>query len=264
MTTGPVISTFDEQSGVATLTFNRPEVLNAADVPMAEAFLEEVWGLSDKPGLRCVLLTGSGRAFMAGGDVASMSGSPEQAARVVDRLLDALNPAILRLRSLDAPVIAGVRGAVAGAGLSLALMADLIVAHENARFMIGYNGIGAVPDCGGSWFLPRRIGISRAAEMMLLSRTLTATEARVWGLIAEVAPEETYETVLSTTINKVANGPTRAFGEFRRQVDNAWGPPLAAHLEAERQAFLRMTQTEDFAQGVAAFLAKRPAVFSGN
>jgi len=181
----------------------------------------------------------------------------------VNGMLDALIPAILQLRSMDVPVIAGVKGAAAGAGLSLALMADLIIAEENARFLIAYNGIGTVPDCGGTWFLPHKIGSARATEMMMLGRTLNAIEAKQLGLVTEVSPEATFDEVLAATVNRVANGPTRAFGAFRRLVDDAYGSPLDVHLEAERQAFLKATETADFAEGVSAFLAKRPAAFSG-
>lgn len=262
--TGRLVSTaFDTGTGVATLTFNRPEALNAIDVPLAEAFLAAVRELTDVPGLRCIVLTGAGRAFMAGGDVASMAGTPEQAGNAISAILDAVNPAIVLLRSLDAPVIAAVKGVAAGAGLSLALMADLVVAHEDTKFLVAYNGIGAVPDCGGSWFLAHKLGAGRAAELMLLGRSLSAAEARDWGMITEVAPDNDYESRLNCIIEKVARGPTRAYGAFRQLIDRANGNQLADHLEAERAAFLEMTRTEDFAEGVSAFLAKRPAQFQG-
>lgn len=263
MTDRLVATEFDTGTGVATLTFNRPEALNAINVPLAEAFLAASRELKDRSGVRCIVLTGAGRAFMAGGDVSSMSGTPEQAGNAISAILDAVNPAILLLRSMDAPVIAAVKGVAAGAGLSLALMADLVVAHEETKFLVAYNGIGAVPDCGGSWFLAHKIGAGRAAELMLLGRTLSASEAKDWGMITEFAPDNEYESLLNRIINKVANGPTRAFREFRQLTDRANGNQLAAHLEAERAAFLEMTQTADFAEGVSAFLAKRPAQFRG-
>jgi len=263
MTESPLISTFDEQTGVATLTFNRPDVLNAINTAMAEAFLEAVKELKEQPGLRCIVMTGAGRAFMAGGDVASMAGTSEHAQAVINSLLVPLNEAILLLRSVDAPIIAGVKGAAAGAGLSLALMADIIIAEENARFLIGYNGIGTVPDCGGTWFLPQKIGTARATEMMVLGRQLTATEAKDWGLLAEVAAPGSFDEVLSTNVKRAASGPTRAFGAFRRLVDQASGKSLAAQLYAEHQAFLKAAETADFKEGVAAFVSKRPAVFTG-
>jgi 2-(1,2-epoxy-1,2-dihydrophenyl)acetyl-CoA isomerase len=264
MTDSPLVSTFNEQTGVATLTFNRPDVLNAINVPMAEAFLETAKALSGQPGLRCIVLVGAGRAFMAGGDVASMVGTPQQTQGVINGLLLPLNKAILLLRSIDAPIIAGVKGVAAGAGLSLALMADVIVAEENARFLIGYNGIGAVPDCGCTWFLPRKIGTARATEMMLLNRQLNATEAKNWGLLAEVGSPDAFDDLLATTAKHVASGPTKAFGAFRRLVDQGSGRSLAEHLEAERQAFLKAAETDDFKEGVRAFTSKRPAKFTGN
>ncbi|MFL1454137.1 enoyl-CoA hydratase/isomerase family protein [Marinobacter sp. GN3S48] len=263
MTTPTVISEFDRSNGVATLTFNRPDSLNAIDIPMAESFLEAVRGLASQQGLRCVVLRGAGRAFVAGGDISGMTGGQQQAWQMVNTILESLNPAILLLRDIDAPIIASVKGVAAGAGFSLALMADLVVAEENTRFLIAYNGIGAVPDCGGSWFLPHKIGAGRASEMMILGRTLNATEAQHWGLVTRVAPEDQFDEVLATTIAKAAEGPGRAFGAFRRLVDQASGTPLADHLEAERQAFLEMTTTADFSEGVSAFLAKRKPRFQG-
>ncbi len=263
MTSRLVTTGFDTGTGVATLTFNRPGALNAINVPLAEAFLAAVQELAELSGLRCVVLTGEGRAFMAGGDVASMSGSPEQAREVVNALLDALNPAILILRELNAPVIAGVQGFAAGAGLSLALGADLIISDANARFMVAYDGIGTVPDCGGTWFLNRRIGAGRASQLMLLGQTLTAQEALNWGLINQVAAEGEFDETLEALVRKVARGPSQAYAAFRRLSDEAFGATLAGHLEAERQAFLSAVGTSDFQEGVAAFLAKRPAQFRG-
>lgn len=258
-----ITTTFDIKTGVARLTFNRPEALNAINVPLAQAFLAAVQEIREFSGVRCIVLTGTGRAFMAGGDVASMAGTPEQAGAAISAILDAVNSAILLLRSMDAPVIAAVRGVAAGAGLSLTLMADLVVAHEDAKFLVAYNGIGAVPDCGGSWALAHKVGAGRAAEMMLLGRTLSASEARDWGMVNDIAADSDYEQRLNRVIDKVSQGPTRAFGAFRQLIDRANGDRLADHLEAERAAFLDMTRTEDFTEGVSAFLGKRTAVFHG-
>ena len=263
MTDTLVTTAFDAGTGVFRLTFNRPAALNAIDVPLAEAFLAAVTEINDLSGVRCIVLTGAGRAFMAGGDVSSMAGTSEQAGAALNAILDAVNPAILLLRSMDAPVIAAVRGVAAGAGLSLTLMADLVIAEEDAKFLVAYNGIGAVPDCGGSWALAHKLGAGRAAELMLLGRTLSASEARHWGMVNEVAPDSEFDNRLNRMIEKVAQGPTRAFGAFRQLIDRANGDRLADHLEAERAAFIEMTRTGDFAEGVAAFLAKRNAVFRG-
>jgi len=263
MATSTLKYAFDPNRGIATLTFNRPDSLNALDMAMAGAFREAVSHLTHQAGLRCVVLRGAGRAFMAGGDIASMAGGPGPARQTVTTLLNALNPAILELRQLDAPVIAGVHGVAAGAGFSIALLADIVVAAESARFLIGYNGIGAVPDCGGSWFLPNRIGAGRAAEMMILGHTLTAQQARDWGLVGTVAADDRFEEELDAMVTRAATGPGRAIGAFRRLTDQAHGISLADHLEAERQAFLGITDSDDFNEGVAAFLEKRTPRFQG-
>ena len=142
-------------------------------------------------------------------------------------------------------------------------MADLVIAEEDSKFLVAYNGIGAVPDCGGSWALAHKLGAGRAAELMLLGRTLNAGEAKDWGMVNEVVPASEFESRVNRMIEKVAKGPTRAFGAFRQLIDRANGDRLAAHLEAERAAFLEMTRTEDFAEGVSAFLAKRASGFRG-
>ena len=256
----PVIAAFDPVTGIGRLTFNRPEVLNAIDVPAALALRGGVQRLVAEPGLRCVVLAGAGRAFVAGGDIAAFAAEP---ARVVDELLEALHPAILALRATPAPVLAVVQGAAAGAGLSLVLGADLVVAGDRARFVIAYDRVGASPDCGGTWFLPRKVGRARAFEMMLLGQVLDAEAARAMGIVSLVVPAAELERRADELAHRVAAGPTAAYGRFKRLVDDALAAPLAQHLQAEREAFLASTATADFREGVAAFIAKREPVFKG-
>lgn len=258
-----VLTEFDAATGIGRLTLNRPEVLNALDVPTARAFLAAVRGLTATPGLRVIVLSGAGRAFAAGGDVASFTaGGIDAAAGVIHDLLDALNPAILALRQHPAPVITAVRGAAAGAGLSLAISGDLVVAEDRARFMIAYDRIGAPPDCGLSWFLPRRVGRGLAFEMMLTGRSLTAAEALAARLADRTAPEADFDATVNALAAQVAAGPTQAFGHYKALLDGSLD--LAAHLEAERQGFTACTRTADFAEGVEAFTAKRQPVFTGH
>lgn len=257
-----VLTEFDAATGIGRLTLNRPEVLNALDVATARALLAAVRQLTTTPGLRVIVLSGAGRAFAAGGDVASFTaGGPGTAPGVIHDLLDALNPAILALRQHPAPVITAVRGAAAGAGLSLAIAGDLVVAEERARFVIAYDRIGAPPDCGMSWFLPRRVGRGLAFEMMLTGRSLTAAEALAVRLVDRTAPEAGFDAAVNELAAKVASGPTQAFGQFKALLDGSLD--LATHLEAERQGFIACTATADFAEGVAAFVEKRGAVFKG-
>lgn len=256
----PVLDEFDAGTGIARVTFNRPEVLNAIDVPTAEAFRDSVARVTARPGLRCVVLSGAGRAFAAGGDVASFGAEP---ARVVAALLDALHPAILSLRACPAPVLAVVQGAAAGAGLSIVLGADVVVAGDRARFVVAYDRIGAAPDCGGTWFLPRKAGRTRAFAMMLLGQTLDAEAAREAGIVTEVVPAADLDRRAEEVARRVAAGPTAAYGHFKRLVDDALAAPLDAHLAAERRAFVEATATDDFREGASAFLAKREPVFRG-
>ncbi|WP_323040617.1 enoyl-CoA hydratase/isomerase family protein [Gemmobacter sp.] len=258
-----VLTEFDPATGIGRLTLNRPEVLNALDAATARAFLAAVRQLTATPGLRVIVLTGAGRAFAAGGDVASFTANGiEQAPFVINDLLDALNPAILALRQHPAPVITAVRGAAAGAGLALAIAGDLVVAEERARFVIAYDKIGAPPDCGLGWFLPRRVGRGMAMDMMLTGRSLTAPEALACRLVDRVEPEAGFAAAVTDLATRIANGPTLAYGHYKRLMDT--DTDLATHLEAERQSFASTTHTADFAEGVAAFIAKRPAVFRGH
>ena len=257
----PVLAKIDGKTGVATITFNRPEVLNAIDVATATAFLEAVRLVTADSTVRCIILSGEGRAFVAGGDVASFAVDLSKAGAIVDRLLDAIHPAILALRSSPAPVVAAVRGAAAGAGLSLVLGADYVVAADDARFLIAYDKIGASPDCGGTWFLPRRVGRSRAFELMLLGATIDAKTALEYGVVNVVVPAADLDMRAGEVAARIASGPTGAYGAFKALVDSEM--PLAQHLEAERMAFIKATHSLDFRAGVSAFIGKHKPQFTG-
>lgn len=258
-----VIVEHDTQAGIARIVLNRPQVLNALDVAMAQAFAAAVEDVAGRQGVRAVVIAAAGRAFVAGGDVAAFGSDPSSSAEVVNAILDAMHPALLRLRGQDAPVIAAVKGVAAGAGLSLVLASDLVVAEEGTKFVVAYDRIGVSPDCGGTWFLPRKVGAALAAEMMLLGRQLDAAEAKEAGIVNVVAPQGGLDTAVAELAGKVAAGATRAFGHFRRLSDAALSAPLAEQLEAERDAFVACTRTADFRDGVSAFLGKRKAAFHG-
>ncbi|WP_417769266.1 enoyl-CoA hydratase/isomerase family protein [Stappia sp.] len=258
-----VLADVDAETGVATITINRPKVLNALDAPTSRAFLRAVREVTARKDVRCIVLRGAGRAFVAGGDVAAFGSDPDRAAEVVHELLDALHPALVALREAPAPVIAVVRGVAAGAGFSLVLGADLVVAETDARFVIAYDRIGTTPDCGGTWALPRKVGRAKAMELMLLGETLSAEEAKAAGIVnAVVAPDE-LDARADTLARRVSSGPTQAYGGFCKLIDAALERPFAAHLEAERASFIRMTETGDFREGVSAFLEKRQPQFRG-
>lgn len=254
----------DTATGIATLSFNRPDVLNALDVPTARALHDAVLLLKGDRRVRCIVLRGNGRAFVAGGDLARFAEDFDASGQVVDDLLDALHPVIETLAAHDAPVLASVHGAVAGAGLSLMAGCDLVVAAEGTRFLVAYDRIGAAPDCGGTYYLPRRLGLRRSAEFMLLGETWDAVTAERHGLINRVVPAEALAEETSRLALRLANGPTRAYGHYKRLAEQAFALPLELLLEEERAAFKATTRTRDFRDGVTAFLGKTAPRYSGD
>ena len=256
--TAPLL--LERNGAIATLRFNRPEALNAIAVPMANAFLAAVQSIAADPGVRAVVLCGNGRGFMAGGDLATLRAEPVQGA--ID-ILTPLNAALLLLAQMNAPVIAQVHGVAAGAGLSLLLMADYVIAAEGTRLNLAYINLGTSCDVGASWALPRLVGLRRALEIALLGEALSASEAERLGLINRVLPAAELDAAAQALAQRIASGPTVAYGQMRRLLRDSLNRDLPAQLQAEAQAFLACAKTPDFSEGVAAFLAKRPAQFAG-
>lgn len=252
------------EAGVVWLQFQRPERLNVIDVAMARAFDKAVTQIAADPGVRVVVMTGAGRAFMAGGDLTAfrpgVEGGPEAAVRSV---IDPLHHGLATLATIDAPVIAGLQGAVAGAGVSLALAADLAIAADTAQFVMAYPKIGAPCDGSSSWSLPRVVGLRRAMEIMLLSDPLDAKTALAYGLVNKVVPAPTLQAEVDDLAQRLAAGPTLAYGKIRRLLRTSFERDLPGQMAAERDAFVAGATTKDFAEGVTAFLAKRAPKFEG-
>ena len=250
----------ERDGAVVVLRFNRPQALNAVDVPMAQAFLQAARELASDTSVRAIMLCGAGKAFMAGGDLATLSANPRQAAL---ELIGPLHEALTVLAGIDAPLVAQVHGVAAGAGLSLMLQADFAIAAEGTRFNMAYVNIGASCDVGASWALPRLIGLRRALEVAMLGETLDSTQALQLGLLNRVVPAADLETQAMAFAQRLANGPTVALGRLRRLMRSSFDLDLPAQLEAEAGAFLQCAQTEDFRIGIDAFSAKQPAQFVG-
>jgi 2-(1,2-epoxy-1,2-dihydrophenyl)acetyl-CoA isomerase len=244
---------------VLTITLNRPDVLNAFDGAMHQAFAAALKEAAD-PEVRAVVLTGAGRGFCVGQDLGEFR---EGAADVADRLRTLYHPNILAMRALEKPVIAAVNGAAAGAGLSLACACDLRLAAEGATFVPAFINIGLIPDAGGSYFIHRLLGYARAFEWMASGRRLTAAEAYTWGLVSEVVETEGLAFRAAEVARTFAALPTRGIGMTKRLFDAAYGSTLEDQLEREAQLQAAATRTEDFAEGVAAFLEKRDPDFKG-
>lgn len=255
---------FDLEDGIARIRFNRPGALNAIDEALARGFLAACEAASRHSDVRVIVMSGSGRAFMAGGDVRRMHEAGADAAPLVDVLLDLLNPALLLLAELPVPVIASLQGAVAGAGVGVAMAADLAIAADDLKLNLAYARIGATPDAGTTWVLPRLVGLRRALEMALLTETYDAVEALRLGLVNRVVPLAALEAETDALARKLAAGPTRAHGRAKRLMRAAFDAPLSDQLEAERATFKDSTRTADYVEGVAAFVEKRPPRFNGS
>ncbi|MFC1889601.1 enoyl-CoA hydratase/isomerase family protein [Thermodesulfobacteriota bacterium] len=258
---------YRREGEIVWLVLDRPDKLNAIDVQFTVELREAVIRVDEDDGVRAVVIIGTGKAFCAGGDLKAMasaaSGTDGGASRF---FLDAnlhFHPALAMMAASEIPYIAAVSGAVYGAGLSLALGCDVIIAAESARFNWGYTSIGLVPDGGSSLNLPRLVGMQRAMELAFTGRTLTAREAREWGFVNAVHPDERFETEVCAFAAHVAEGPTRALGATKRLIRAGLAPDLEAHMERENRAIAGASATEDFSEGVASFLEGRKPRFKG-
>lgn len=248
------------EDGIARICFNRPEVLNAADGAMALAFREACRAIEADPCVRVVVISGAGRAFMAGGDIAQFRDRPSSIPEV---LIDPLHEGLLCLSRLQAPVIASLQGAVAGAGMSIALACDLAIAAEGTRLNFAYARLATSCDLGGSWHLPRLVGLRRAMEIALLCDTLDAAQALQLGLVNRVVPAGDLASATEHWARRLAAAAPIALGVTKRLLRESLTHDLASQLDAERAGFAQCAQTQDFAEAVSAFLAKRAPVFHG-
>lgn len=255
--------TFERAGAVAKIRFNRPEVLNALDTASGKALLEICQKLEMDRETRVVVISGAGRAFMAGGDVAEFGG--ELAARTarIDGLIADLHASIEILTKLQSPVIASVHGAVAGAGVSITLAADLAIAADNSIFNLAYAKLGASPDGSSSWSLPRIVGVRKALEIAMLSENVAVSEALRLGLVNRVVPAGALEAETAALANRLASGPTFALGRIKHLMRTSQERTLHDQLEEERRSFLACNRTNDFEVGVSSFLQKKAAVFRG-
>ena len=256
------------RDGAATIELNRPERLNAWNGQFGRDLLAAVQETASDDGVRAVLVTGAGRAFSSGADLRDLTAMEDERTTEgdpdVQRLLrERYHPIITLVREIPKPVLAAVNGPAAGIGASLALASDLVIAAESAYLLLAFVNIGLVPDGGSSLLVPSRVGFARAAEMAMLGERIPAPKALEWGLINRVAPDEAFAAESDALLERLANGPTLAYAGAKRQLNHWLYGRMAEQLEFEAAVQQELAGSPDFAEGVAAFVERRPAVFRG-
>jgi len=248
-----------KEGGVATLTLNRPEALNALKPDMLSEIIHALDDVRDDGISRALLMTGAGRAFSSGADLVA-GGSATDAGLKLETYY---NPILERLFALPMPVITAVNGPAAGAGCSLALSGDLVLAARSAYFLQAFVNIGLVPDAGSTWLMTRVLGRSRAQALMMLAERLPAEQAEAWGMVYKVVDDAALMSEASALALKLAQGPTRSYALIRQGVRFSLDHTLTETLALERMNQMVAGRTQDFAEGVAAFREKRPPAFKG-
>ena len=249
---------------VLTVTLNRPDRLNAFNPEMHQLLRKALERAADEPEVRVVLLTGAGRAFCAGQDLSERNVSPGAAPIDLSVSLGShYNPLVRRLRALPKPVLCAVNGVAAGAGANIALACDLVVAARSASFVQAFSRIGLLPDSGGTFFLPRLVGTARAMGLALLGEKLSAEDAAAWGLIWKVVDDDALASHAMEMARQLAAGPTKGYGLLKKALYASAGNSLDAQLDLERDSQREAGLSEDYREGVRAFMEKRKPVFKG-
>ncbi|MDJ0953547.1 MAG: 2-(1,2-epoxy-1,2-dihydrophenyl)acetyl-CoA isomerase PaaG [Acidimicrobiia bacterium] len=258
----PVLTS--QQEGLLAITLNRPDRLNAFTTGMLEQFNTVLQEAADNPRVRTVLLTGAGRGFCVGQDLNDRAVTPGAAPPDLGESLEhRYNPAVRTMRSMPKPVVVAVNGVAAGAGANLALAGDVVFAARSARFIQSFAKLGLIPDSGGTYFLPRRIGTARAMGLALLGDSLGAEKAAEWGLIWAAVDDESLLETATDVARELAAGPTGGFAKTKEAINASGGNSLDAQLDLERDLQRSAGYSADYAEGVAAFLAKRAPQFKG-
>lgn len=251
------------EDGVARLTLNRPASGNALNLELATALMQASIDCDEDPKVRAILITGAGRLFCAGGDVASFADAGETLPALLKQITTHAHAAITRLARTEKPVITALNGPIAGGGVGLALVGDIVLMAPEAHFTLAYTGLGLSPDCGASWFLPRLIGYRRTQEACLTNRRIGAEEAERIGLVTRTVATGTLADEADTVARQLASGPTLSLGATKRLLLDSANQSLETLLDAESRSISAQSRTADGREGIAAFSQRRAPQFTG-
>ena len=255
--------TCDVADGVATITLNRPDAVNAMNRAMMLDLFAVARRCDADDAIRAVVLTGSGKMFCAGGDLKDFSAQGDDMPAYITELATYLHAAVTRFQRMDAPLIIAVNGMAAGAGLSLVASGDIVIASEDAAFTCAYTNAGITPDGSSTYFLAKHVGLLRAKELVLTNRRLSAAEALEWGLVSRVVPGDQLPAAAQELAAQMAGGPTKAFGGAKRLLLSAYSGTLETQLEDESVSITRQVKDHDGREGIEAFAARRKPEFKG-
>lgn len=258
--TPPIL--LDRDGAVARITLNRPDVGNALDIPMARALLEAAITVDEDDGVRCVVLTGAGKLFCAGGDVGAFAGAGSKLPAFLKEITAYLHTAQQRFARMDKPLVTAINGSVAGAGVGLAILGDIALASPKTSFTLAYTGLGLSPDAGATWLLPRLIGMRQAQELCLRNRRVGAEEAAALGLVTRVVDGDLNAEAMGIA-HELADAATSALGATRRLLLDSATASFDAQLDAEARSIAALSRTPEGKEGVAAFAEKRAPDFTG-
>jgi 2-(1,2-epoxy-1,2-dihydrophenyl)acetyl-CoA isomerase len=254
---------YEVRDGVAHITLNREKAANALNLRMCQELEQVALTAQEDASVRAVLIGARGRMFCAGGDLPAMGEAAGEAPALLKRMTIHLHAALSILARMDAPTVAAVGGAAAGAGFSLVCATDLAIAGESAKFTMAYTAAGLAPDGSSTWHLPRLVGRRRAAELMLLNRRLSAAEALEWGILNQVVPDAEVDATAGKLAAQLAQGPTRAYGTVKALLTSSGSESFETQMELESRGIADSARSADGQEGVAAFLAKRAPKFTG-